>query len=122
MMSSYFFPQALPYFDRLDYIAVMSMEQGYALGVEKLLGIEIPARAKFIRVLFAEMARITNHIIAVTTHAMDVGALTPFLWLMEEREKVRVRMWREVGVGGREVGVGGREVGVGGREVGVGGR
>ncbi|KAL5470963.1 hypothetical protein EMCRGX_G029025, partial [Ephydatia muelleri] len=80
--------QALPYFDRLDYIAVMSMEQGYALGVEKLLGIEIPARAKFIRVLFAEMARITNHIIAVTTHAMDVGALTPFLWLMEEREKL----------------------------------
>ena len=80
---------------------MMSMEQGYALGVEKLLGIEIPARAKFIRVLFAEMARITNHIIAVTTHAMDVGALTPFLWLMEEREKVRARMWREVGVGGR---------------------
>eukprot|EP00731_Ephydatia_muelleri_P039055 Em1075g1a len=57
--------KALPYFDRLDYIAVMSMEQGYALGVEKLLGIEIPARAKFIRVLFAEMARITNHIIAL---------------------------------------------------------
>ena len=81
--------QALPYFDRLDYIATMSMEQGYALGVERLLGIQIPERAKFIRVMFAEIARITNHIMAVTTHAMDVGALTPFLWLMEEREKVR---------------------------------
>jgi NADH dehydrogenase (ubiquinone) Fe-S protein 2 len=80
--------QALPYFDRLDYVSMMVNEQAYSLAVEKLLNIEIPERAKFIRTLFAEITRILNHIMAVTTHAMDVGALTPFLWMFEEREKL----------------------------------
>jgi NADH dehydrogenase (ubiquinone) Fe-S protein 2 len=80
--------QALPYFDRLDYVSMMTNEQCYSLAVEKLLNIEVPERAKWIRTLFAEMTRILNHIMAVTTHALDVGALTPFLWLFEEREKL----------------------------------
>jgi len=80
--------QALPYFDRLDYVSMMTNEQAYSLAVEKLLNIEIPERAKFIRTMFAEITRILNHIMAVTTHAMDVGALTPLLWLFEEREKL----------------------------------
>lgn len=80
--------QALPYFDRLDYVSMMTNEQCYSLAVEKLLNIEIPDRAKWIRTLFAEITRILNHIMAVTTHALDVGALTPFLWLFEEREKL----------------------------------
>ena len=82
------YTQALPYFDRLDYVSMMVNEQCYSLAVEKLLNIEIPRRAKFIRTLFAEITRIQNHIMAVTTHALDVGALTPFLWLFEEREKL----------------------------------
>ncbi|KAJ3042959.1 NADH dehydrogenase Fe-S protein subunit 2 ndufs2 [Rhizophlyctis rosea] len=80
--------QALPYFDRLDYVSMMCNEQAYSLAVEKLLNIDIPPRAKFIRVLFAEITRILNHIMATTTHALDVGALTPFLWMFEEREKL----------------------------------
>ncbi|KAJ3289936.1 NADH dehydrogenase [ubiquinone] iron-sulfur protein 2 [Borealophlyctis nickersoniae] len=80
--------QALPYFDRLDYVSMMTNEQAYSLAVEKLLNIEIPERAKYIRVLFAEITRVLNHIMAVTTHALDVGALTPFLWMFEEREKL----------------------------------
>lgn len=80
--------QALPYFDRLDYVSMMTNEQCYSLAVEKLLNIELPARAKYIRTLFAEITRILNHIMAVTTHALDVGALTPFLWMFEEREKL----------------------------------
>ncbi|KAI8812409.1 putative NADH dehydrogenase 49K chain [Cladochytrium replicatum] len=80
--------QALPYFDRLDYVSMMCNEQCYSLAVEKLLNIEVPARGKYIRTLFAEITRILNHIMAVTTHAMDVGALTPFLWMFEEREKL----------------------------------
>ena len=80
--------QALPYFDRLDYVSMMTQEHAYALAVEKLLHCEIPVRAQYIRVLFSEITRILNHLMAVTTHAMDVGALTPFLWLMEEREKL----------------------------------
>lgn len=80
--------QALPYFDRLDYVSMMTNEQCYSLAVEKLLGITIPDRAKVIRTLFAELTRILNHIMAVTTHAMDVGAFTPLLWLFEEREKL----------------------------------
>lgn len=71
--------QALPYFDRLDYVSMMVQEQGYSLSVEKLLNISIPPRAQFIRVLFSEITRILNHLMSVTTHAMDVGALTPFL-------------------------------------------
>lgn len=71
--------QALPYFDRLDYVSMMCQEQGYSLTVEKLYGCAVPLRAQFIRVLFAEITRILNHLMAITTHAMDVGALTPFL-------------------------------------------
>jgi NADH dehydrogenase (ubiquinone) Fe-S protein 2 len=71
--------QALPYFDRLDYVSMMIQEQGYSLAVEKLLCCTRPLRSQFIRVLFAELTRILNHLMAITTHAMDVGALTPFL-------------------------------------------
>jgi len=80
--------QALPYFDRLDYVSPMSQEHCYSLAVEKLLGCEIPPRAKYIRVIFCELTRILNHILNVTTQALDVGAMTPLLWLFEEREKV----------------------------------
>ncbi|XP_060661062.1 LOW QUALITY PROTEIN: NADH-ubiquinone oxidoreductase 49 kDa subunit [Drosophila nasuta] len=82
------YTQALPYFDRLDYVSMMCNEQCYSLAVEKLLNIEVPLRAKYIRTLFAELTRILNHIMAVGTHALDVGALTPFFWLFEEREKM----------------------------------
>jgi NADH dehydrogenase (ubiquinone) Fe-S protein 2 len=85
---SYF--QALPYFDRLDYVSMMTNEQCYSLAVEKLLNIEIPERAKYIRTMFAEITRILNHLMSVLSHAMDVGALTPFLWGFEEREKLMV--------------------------------
>ena len=80
--------QALPYMDRLDYVSPMCMEHSYVLAVEKLAGIEVPLRAKYIRTMFAEITRILNHILNVTTHAMDVGAMTPILWLFEEREKL----------------------------------
>lgn len=82
--------QALPYFDRLDYVSMMTNEQCFSLAVEKLLNIEIPERAKWIRTLFAEITRILNHLMSVLSHAMDVGALTPFLWGFEEREKLMV--------------------------------
>ncbi|KAF9807427.1 hypothetical protein SFRURICE_005385 [Spodoptera frugiperda] len=82
------YTQALPYFDRLDYVSMMCNEQCYSLAVEKLLNIDIPLRAKYIRTLFAEITRLLNHIMAVGTHALDVGALTPFFWLFEEREKM----------------------------------
>jgi len=80
--------QALPYFDRLDYVSMMSQEHGYSLAVEKLLGLSIPVRAQYLRVLFSEITRILNHILAVACHALDVGATTPMLWLFEEREKL----------------------------------
>jgi NADH dehydrogenase (ubiquinone) Fe-S protein 2 len=80
--------QALPYFDRLDYVSMMVQEHAYSLAVERLLNIEIPLRAKYIRVLFSEITRVLNHIMSLTTHALDVGALTPFLWAFEEREKL----------------------------------
>lgn len=82
--------QALPYFDRLDYVSMMTNEQCFALAVEKLLNVEIPERAKFIRTMFGEITRILNHLMSVLSHAMDVGALTPFLWGFEEREKLMV--------------------------------
>lgn len=82
------FTQALPYFDRLDYVSMMVQEQAFSLSIEKLLSLNIPLRAQYIRVLFAELTRILNHLMAITTHAMDVGALTPFLWAFEEREKL----------------------------------
>ena len=81
------YTQALPYFDRLDYVAPMNQEHAFALGVEKLLGITPPKRAQYIRVLFCELGRILNHILNITTFALDVGALTPALWGFEEREK-----------------------------------
>lgn len=80
--------QALPYFDRLDYVSMMSQEHSYCLAVEKLCDVKIPLRAQYIRVMFAEITRILNHLLAVGCHAMDVGAMTPFLWSFEEREKL----------------------------------
>jgi NADH dehydrogenase (ubiquinone) Fe-S protein 2 len=80
--------QALPYFDRLDYVSMMVQEHGYSLVMEKLLKCSVPKRAQYIRVIFAELTRILNHLMSLTTHAMDVGALTPFLWAFEEREKL----------------------------------
>lgn len=80
--------QGIPYFDRLDYVSCMSQEHSYVLGVENLLKCEIPLRAQYIRVIFSELTRILNHLLNLTTHAMDVGALSPFLWGFEEREKI----------------------------------
>ena len=80
--------QALPYFDRLDYVSMMAQEHCYSLAIEKLLKCDIPRRAKIIRVIFCEITRILNHLLAVSTHALDVGAMTPFLWCFEEREKL----------------------------------
>lgn len=81
------YTQALPYFDRLDYVAPMNQEHAFALSVEKLLGITPPLRGQYIRVLFCELGRILNHILNITTYALDVGAITPSLWGFEEREK-----------------------------------
>jgi NADH-quinone oxidoreductase subunit D len=80
--------QAVPYFDRLDYVSPMCQEHAFALAVEKLLGCNIPRRAQFIRVMFSEITRLLNHIMAITTQALDVGAMTPLLWMFEEREKM----------------------------------
>lgn len=82
------FLQAVPYFDRLDYVSPMCQEHAFALGVEKLLGVKVPQRAQYIRVLFSEITRLLNHILNITTQALDVGATTPLLWLFEEREKM----------------------------------
>jgi NADH-quinone oxidoreductase subunit D len=80
--------QAVPYFDRLDYVSPMSYEHCFSLAVEKLLGCKIPLRAQFIRVLFCEITRIMNHLLNITTQALDVGAMTPLLWMFEERERM----------------------------------
>jgi NADH dehydrogenase (ubiquinone) Fe-S protein 2 len=80
--------QALPYFDRLDYVSMMCQEQAYSLAVEKLFNFNLPIKPMLTRVLFSELTRILNHLLALTTHALDVGALTPFLWAFEEREKI----------------------------------
>jgi NADH-quinone oxidoreductase subunit D len=80
--------QALPYFDRLDYVSPMAQEHAFALATEKLLGIEVPERGKWIRTMFAEITRVLNHLLSLTTYALDVGALTPVLWAHEEREKL----------------------------------
>jgi NADH dehydrogenase (ubiquinone) Fe-S protein 2 len=80
--------QNLPYMDRLYYVSMMTQEHAYSLAVEKLLLKEIPLRAQYVRVMFSEVTRILNHIMSLTTHAMYVGALTPFLWAFEEREKL----------------------------------
>ena len=80
--------QAGPYLDRLDYVSPMCQEHAYALAIEKLIGCEVPLRAQYIRVMYSEITRILNHILNVTTGALDVGAMTPLLWLFEEREKM----------------------------------
>lgn len=80
--------QALPYFDRLDYVSMMSQEHSYCIAIEKLINCKIPKRAQYIRVIFAEITRILNHLLAVGCHALDVGAMTPMLWAFEEREKL----------------------------------
>ncbi len=80
--------QALPYFDRLDYVSMMAQEHCFSLAVEKLLGCEVPLRGQYIRVLFAEITRIMNHTFQLSAHALDVGAMTPFLWMFEERESM----------------------------------
>ncbi len=80
--------QAMPYFDRLDYVSPMAQEHAFVLATEKLLGIDIPERAKWIRTLFSEITRVLNHLLNLTTYALDVGAITPSLWGFEEREKL----------------------------------
>ncbi len=80
--------QAVPYFDRLDYVAPMNQEHAFALAVEKLAGMKVPPRGQYIRVLFAEIGCILNHLLNITTFAIDVGAMTPLLWAFEEREKL----------------------------------
>src|SRR5881394_2917096 len=82
--------QALPYFDRLDYVAPMNQEHAFCLATEKLLGITVPRRGQLIRVLYCEIGRLLSHLLNVTTQALDVGALTPPLWGFEEREKLMV--------------------------------
>ena len=88
LMENKTFLQGLPYLDRLDYVSMMIQEHGYSLAIEKLLKIQVPLRAQYIRVLFSEITRILNHLLAVTCHALDVGAMTPLLWGFEEREKL----------------------------------
>ncbi len=80
--------QAMPYFDRLDYVSMMCQEHAFVLAIEKLMGLEVPPRGQYIRVLFSEITRILNHLLNVTTQALDVGAMTPTLWGFEEREKL----------------------------------
>lgn len=82
------FFQALPYFDRLDYVSMMAQEHAYSLLIEKMTNTQVSDRISFIRVIFLEITRILNHIMGITTHALDIGAMTPFLWLFEEREKL----------------------------------
>jgi NADH-quinone oxidoreductase subunit D len=84
------YSQAIPYFDRLDYVAPMNQEHAFCLAIEKLLGLDVPKRGQLIRVLYSEIGRILSHLLNVTTQALDVGALTPPLWGFEEREKLMV--------------------------------
>jgi len=97
LMESRTYLQSLPYFDRLDYVAPMNQEHAWCLAIEKLTGVEIPRRASLIRVLYSEIGRILNHLLNVTTQAMDVGALTPPLWGFEEREKLMIFYERACG-------------------------
>jgi NADH-quinone oxidoreductase subunit D len=96
-MESRTYLQNLPYFDRLDYVAPMNQEHAWCLAIEKLTGVEVPRRASLIRVLFCEIGRVLNHLLNVTTQALDVGALTPPLWGFEEREKLMVFYERACG-------------------------
>jgi len=79
LMETKFYIQSLPYLDRLDYVSMMAQEHAYCLAIESLLNLDVPIRAQYIRVIFSEITRILNHLMGITTHAMDVGALTPFL-------------------------------------------
>ncbi|MEM6744297.1 MAG: NADH-quinone oxidoreductase subunit D [Pseudomonadota bacterium] len=97
LMESRTYLQNLPYFDRLDYVAPMNQEHAWCLAIERLVGVEVPRRGSLIRVLFCEIGRILNHLLNVTTQAMDVGALTPPLWGFEEREKLMVFYERACG-------------------------
>ena len=97
LMESRTYLQNLPYFDRLDYVAPMNQEHAWCLAIERLTGTEIPRRASLIRVLFSEVGRVLNHLLNVTTQAMDVGALTPPLWGFEEREKLMIFYERACG-------------------------
>jgi len=97
LMEARTYLQNIPYFDRLDYVCPMNQEHAFCLAIEKLTGIEVPIRAKLIRVLYCEIGRILNHLMNVTTQAMDVGALTPPLWGFEEREKLMVFYERACG-------------------------
>ncbi|MEQ8657997.1 MAG: NADH-quinone oxidoreductase subunit D [Hyphomicrobiales bacterium] len=89
--------QAIPYFDRLDYVAPMNQEHAFALAIERMMGIEVPRRGQLIRVLYSEIGRILSHLLNITTQALDVGALTPPLWGFEEREKLMVFYERACG-------------------------
>ena len=82
------YTQGLPYLDRLDYVSMMAQEHCFSIAIEKLGQIVVPMRARYIRMLMLEITRVLNHLMSITTHAMDVGALTPFLWAFEEREKL----------------------------------
>lgn len=82
------FLQAIPYFDRLDYVSMMSQEHTFCLAIEKILNVEVSLKTSYIRIIFLELTRLLNHILAITTHALDVGAMTPFLWGFEDREKI----------------------------------
>ncbi len=97
LMESRTYLQNLPYFDRLDYVGTMNQEHAWCLAIEKLTGVEIPRRASLIRVLYCEIGRILNHLLNVTTQALDVGALTPPVWGFEEREKLMVFYERACG-------------------------
>jgi len=97
LMETKTYLQAGPYLDRLDYVAPMNQEHAYVLAIEKMLSIEVPKRAQIIRVLFSEIGRILNHLLNVTTQAMDVGALTPPLWGFEQREKLMIFYERACG-------------------------
>ena len=97
LMESRTYLQNLPYFDRLDYVAPMNQEHAWCMAIEKLVGVEIPRRGALIRILYSEMGRVLNHLLNVTTQAMDVGALTPPLWGFEEREKLMVFYERACG-------------------------
>ena len=97
LMESRTYLQNLPYFDRLDYVAPMNQEHAWCLAIEKLTGTEVPRRGQLIRVLYSEIGRVLNHLLNVTTQAMDVGALTPPLWGFEEREKLMIFYERACG-------------------------
>jgi len=86
--------QALPYFDRLDYVSMMAQEHLFSYSIELMINCDVPYRAKYIRVIFLELTKLLNHLLSITTHAIDVGALTPLLWAFEEREKNYGILWK----------------------------